>query len=71
MLMNLLKKHAALIVAFVGFISILFGPDYLGLVEDQKQFAEMVLAVLTTIGVGIGEHIEYDRGDEMETPDGP
>lgn len=59
--MNLVKKHAALIVAIIGLLAILFGPQYMGLVEDQEQFVQMALGVLTALGVGVGEHIDYDK----------
>lgn len=64
--MNLARKHAALIVAVIGVLAIIFGPDYLGLVEDQKAFAELALGVLTALGVGVGEHVTYDKeSDEL------
>ena len=64
--MNTVRKHAALIVAIVGLAAILFGPQYFGLVDDQEQFAQMALSVLTALGVGVGENINYDKeNDEL------
>lgn len=58
---NLAKKHAALLAYVLGIVVLLVGPQYLGLVEDTNALTQNIILILTALGVGIGEHIEYDR----------
>lgn len=53
---DLAKKHLALIVAAIGVVAVLVGPNYFG-IADPASFTEMVLGFLTIIGVGIGEQV--------------
>ncbi len=46
-----MTKYRKLIVALVGVVAIVFGPDVLGLADNTEVVAQSILALLTAFGV--------------------
>lgn len=46
-----MNKYRKLIVALIGVVAIILGPDILGFVDNTAAVTESVLALLTVFGV--------------------
>lgn len=46
-----MSRYSKLIVAVVGLLVVILGPEFLGAVEDTETTAQLVLALLTAFGV--------------------
>ena len=46
-----MNRYRKLIAAAVGVVAILFGPQFLGLAENTEQLTQMILGLLTALGV--------------------